>query len=81
MSTEKALFEKLQPWLGVERCKTCDCLQGALVQLELDGGEEVAALVSEHKVLSGQIHSCRGCDPCPPAAAWSDYIRKVKSST
>ncbi len=76
---QKTLWEKLGPWLKEARCRSCDCLQGALVQMELDGGERVGALVAEHKVPSEQMHSCLGCDPCPPGEAWTDYVRIQRS--
>ncbi len=74
------LFEKLRPWLEDERCLTCDCLQGALVQAELDGGEETAALVEPLKVPRERMHHCLGCDPCPPAGALSEYLRRQGGS-
>jgi len=71
---QEELFERLRPWLSDERCCTCDCLQGALVQLELDGGENAGRLVEAHKVPSERMHPCLGCDPCPPGETWAGYI-------
>lgn len=76
----RTLFEKLRPWLEDERCLTCDCLQGALVQAELDGGEETAALVEPLKVPRERMHHCLGCEPCPPAEALSEYLRRQGGS-
>jgi hypothetical protein len=73
---QNVLLERLRPWLSEERCRTCDCFQGALVQLELDGGESAKRLVEAHRVPSEQMHACLGCDPCLPAEAWVKYIRE-----
>ncbi len=79
-TTIAALFDKLKPWLEEERCRTCECLQGALVQIELDGGEEAKALVEPRQVAFGQMHRCLGCEPCPPAKVWAEYCREVGNS-
>ncbi|MHC4503573.1 MAG: hypothetical protein ACYTFI_09730 [Planctomycetota bacterium] len=79
MGLDARLFDKLRRSLDEERCRTCDCLQGALAQMELDGGEGMAARVEPHKVGRDRMHHCLGCDPCPPAEALSDYIRELRS--
>jgi hypothetical protein len=76
---QKTLLERLGPWLKEERCKTCDCLQGALVQIELDSGEEMKGLVKPYRVPRERMHHCLGCEPCPPAEALSDHIRASRS--
>lgn len=74
------LFEKLRPWLDDDRCRTCDCLQGALTQIELDDETDTKELVSPHKVTREQMHPCLGCNPCPPAEAWAEYIRSLETT-
>jgi hypothetical protein len=59
-----------------EECRTCDCFLGFITQLELDAQEDVSTIANPLKVPRGQMHSCLGCSPCPPAEAYSDYIRK-----
>jgi len=56
-------------------CRTCDCFLGFITQLELDSGEDVSNITNSLKSLKAQIHGCLGCDPCPPAEAYTNYIR------
>jgi hypothetical protein len=70
MKKEKAKesLEELSVYLKVEKCRECECLQGAFVQLKLDWPdlkEEVDRLTTV------KFHKCLGCDPCPPA--WRLY--------
>lgn len=58
-----------------ETCRTCDCYQGLVTQLELDGGPAAAAMAAGLKVPADQMHGCLGCDPCPPGDAFSAYLR------
>ena len=78
MSAGKELFEQLKPWLKKKQCRTCDCTQGALVELELSGDEELKRLVAPHRVPTNEVHGCLGCDPCPPGAAWAFLICQSK---
>jgi hypothetical protein len=59
-----------------EECRTCDCFLGFITQLELDAQEDVSTIANPLKVSRDRMHSCLGCNPCPPAEAHSDYIRK-----
>jgi hypothetical protein len=74
----KRFIERLQEQLPREECRSCDCLQGFLVQLEMDATEDVADLTSLLKVDPSEMHSCLGCNPCPPAESFSEYLRKQK---
>lgn len=56
-------------------CRTCDCFQGYLVQLELDACEDVADITGPLRVPREEMHGCLGCDPCPPGSHYSDYLR------
>ena len=58
-----------------DECWTCDCLQGFLTQLEMDAEPTAAGFIEPLKVPSTQMHGCLGCDPCPPGAAFADYLR------
>jgi hypothetical protein len=60
-----------------EECRSCDCLQGYLTQLELDY-PEATDLIEPLKVPREKLHGCLGCDPCPPAEAFGDYLRGLK---
>ena len=69
------LLAKLRRAFRHEPCRTCDCTQGMLVQLELDAAEDIGDLTAELKVPREQMHSCLGCDPCPGGALYADYLR------
>ncbi len=59
-------------------CWTCDCLQGFITQLSIDlekeGVAELKKLIKERKLL----HSCLGCDPCPPGELFTKYLKNKK---
>ena len=57
-------------------CRTCDCFQGFLTQLEIDAAEDVSDVTWPHKVAKDEMHGCLGCDPCPPGAAFAEYLKK-----
>lgn len=71
----KCRLEELRASVRHDECWTCDCLQGFITQLELDACEDVSDLTDALKVPRSKLHGCLGCDPCPPGAAFSDYIR------
>ena len=62
--------------LARDECRTCDCFQGFLVQLELDADEDVSELLARHRVPSSAMHGCLGCNPCPPGAAFARYLKQ-----
>jgi hypothetical protein len=74
----KGFIERLCEQLPREECRSCDCLQGFLVQLEMDAAEDVTDLTSALKVDASEMHGCLGCNPCPPAESFSEYLRKQK---
>jgi hypothetical protein len=61
-----------------DECRTCDCFQGFLVQLELDFGEDVADIVSAWRIGRESMHGCLGCDPCPPGSAFAEYLKQER---
>jgi hypothetical protein len=76
----KELLDRLSAATTREECRSCDCLQGFIVQLELDAAEDVRGLTEAFKVSREQVHGCLGCEPCPPAELFSEYIRRGKDS-
>ena len=76
----EALLAVLRKAVLRTECWPCDCLQGFLTQLELDAEPAAAALIESRKVPSAQMHGCLGCDPCPPGAAFADYLRGQSQS-
>jgi hypothetical protein len=63
-----------------QECKTCDCFQGFLTQLELDSRDDVSNLTAPWKVKRDEMHGCLGCDPCPPAAAFAEYLKEIQKT-
>lgn len=55
-----------------DECRDCECLQGVLVQIEIDAADNVSDITGPLKVSPAQMHSCLGCDPCPPAEIFGD---------
>lgn len=65
--------------LSRDECKTCDCFQGYLTQLELDAAEDVSDITAPWKVGRDKMHGCLGCNPCPPGSAFSQYQKETRS--
>jgi hypothetical protein len=77
MPTDLPLIETtwnaLQPRVLEQQCATCECLQGALVELKLAleelpaGGDQAGLLAEVDAALHrGDLHACLGCQPCNP---------------
>jgi hypothetical protein len=72
----------LQPLLAVEQCRSCECLQGALVELQLaleelpEAGEPVCWLhaLRDARRAEGR-HGCLGCAPCQPGDLLAAFYR------
>jgi hypothetical protein len=58
-----------------DACSTCECFLGLIVQLELDSDSNDKSLLSSYKPKPGEVHSCLGCDPCPPGDGYAAYLR------
>ena len=74
----RSVLEDLKGAITREECRTCDCMQGLLTQLELDAAEDVTGLTAPFKTTLEMMHGCLGCDPCPPGALFAAYIRRRK---
>lgn len=72
------LLAQLEESITRPECRTCDCLQGYLTQLELDADDDVSDLTVPLKVARDRLHGCLGCDPCPPAVLYSCHLRRQK---
>jgi hypothetical protein len=66
------LIEKLESSMIRDECRDCECLQGVLVQIEIDAADNVSDITGPLKITNTQIHSCLGCDPCLPAEIFGD---------
>lgn len=58
-----------------EACTTCECYLGYLTQLEIDSDESIDEIFAPYKPERSQVHSCLGCDPCPPADLFAGYLQ------
>ena len=74
----KRVLEQLAQAITRDECRSCDCLQGLITQIELDAAQDISLLTAPFKTPRAQWHSCLGCDPCPPGALFADYIRQQK---
>jgi hypothetical protein len=72
----RRLVAQLRASVPHESCWSCDCFQGFLVQLKLDGESQVAELVEPLLVVPEEMHGCLGCDPCPAADLYANYLRR-----
>jgi hypothetical protein len=70
------LVDEVLSGMPHEECRTCDCFLGFITQLEIDAQEDVSNIANPLKVPRGRMHSCLGCSPCPPAEAYTNYIRR-----
>lgn len=71
------LLTKLGNVMVRPECRNCDCLQAFLTQLELDVPEDITDMTAQFKVMPQDMHGCLGCDPCPPATLFADYLRSA----
>ena len=76
----RSALEELEAVLPHDACRTCECMQGFLAQLRLDAEEEAGTLIRPWLAPRGQVHSCLGCDPCPPGDQFAAYLRNPSSS-
>ncbi len=75
----RALLERLKESVEKEECRSCDCLQGLITQIELDATEDVKHLTAPFVISNEKMHPCLGCDPCPPGVIFAEYIRSRKN--
>ena len=64
-----------------EECATCECFLGYISQLALDSGGVTPDLVGQYKLDRKEVHSCLGCNPCPPADHFAKYVRENRRNT
>ena len=77
----KNLIKKTEEAFRHEECATCECYLGYLTQLEIDADSEGRHFLRDFKPPMNQIHSCLGCDPCPPGILHTDYLRGKSKQT
>jgi hypothetical protein len=78
----QALLKRLQEEVPRRECWSCECLQGFIAQLEHDAVEKAGPLLAEYKRPPKEIEACLGCEPCPPADIFAEYlVRKREKNT
>ena len=80
-------WHALRPALAEDKCSTCECLQGALVELQMAleelpaGGEQTDLLgVISTALRRGDSHACLGCEPCNPGNILADFYRAQQAA-
>ena len=75
-------WRALLPFVRVEQCAHCECLQAALVELRLSldelppGPERDALLATVGRAMQGGAsHACLGCQPCNPGDILANFYR------
>ncbi len=74
LQTISETWKGLQPFLGLDKCVDCECLQAGLTELVM-ALEALAAEPERGQLLTevrqawelSRLHGCFGCDPCEPA--------------
>ena len=74
-SQVKALIKNAIDGFPHAECATCECFLGYLTQLEIDADPSSQPILLKHKPDRLEIHTCLGCDPCPPADYYAEYLR------
>jgi hypothetical protein len=75
-------WDTLRPFLSVDKCVGCECLQAALTEL-LMALEALPTEPHQEKLLTAvrsgldllNLHGCLGCEPCEPAFALVSFYR------
>jgi hypothetical protein len=88
LKTISKTWKALQPFLGVDRCVDCECLQAGLTEIvmALDAlpAEPVRdkLLTVVRRVLDlSRTHGCLGCDPCEPADILVSFYQARDAAT
>lgn len=79
LSKIKELVKKAEFAFRHQECATCECYLGYIVQLRIDSDDEGEKFLKGILPERDQIHSCLGCDPCPPGTLHANYLRKRSS--
>jgi hypothetical protein len=68
------LLDRLQREVTRPECWCCQCLTGFIAQMEMDATPAAKPLLAKYKVPPKEIHACTGCEPCPPARIFAEYL-------
>lgn len=62
-----------------KECYSCECYLGFFAQLESDFECDIQKLTDNNLTKVDAIHHCLGCQPCPPAEFYTDYLQKSQA--
>jgi hypothetical protein len=74
----QSLIENVITTLPQEECISCECFLGYITQLEMDADESARGLIQQYRFERRNVHSCLGCDPCPPGDQYGKYLRDAQ---
>ena len=79
VSQVKSLIENAIEAFPHEECATCECFLGYVSQLGTETDDLGRKFLKDHKPERHQMHSCLGCDPCPPGDHYAQYLRENRA--
>lgn len=71
----KSLLQHARESYPHDACLTCECFLGYVAQIAIDAGVDLRSLLAEMGIDRKRTHSCLGCEPCPPADLFAEYLR------
>lgn len=77
----KTILEETVDSFPHEFCLTCECFLGLAAQLRVDADAVGKELLAPFKVERHNVHTCLGCDPCPPGDRYAAYMREKRKAT
>lgn len=75
----EVLLLRLRRDIPRPECWSCECLQGFRARLELDAAEDAKSMLTEHKRSPQQTRRYPGCECCPPASIFAEYLMQKRS--
>lgn len=73
------LLKKAEESFPHGACLTCECFLGYLAQLRIDSDAQCKEAFAPYKIKREDIHSCLGCDPCPPGDLYAGYMKQKQN--
>lgn len=80
VSQIRTLIENAIESFPHDECATCECFLGYVTQLETETDQLGLKFLESHKPMRNEMHSCLGCDPCPPGDHYAQYLRKNREA-
>ena len=70
----EAFLTRLREGAPRPECWSCECLRGFIAQLGLDASDDAKSLLAKYGTARGRTHRCLGCEPCPAANLFAQYL-------